>query len=102
MVNSVVNSVMRKPFTCPVCATGFTRQDNLRAHMKRHGDGEVEGPEAQSDNSRSPGPTAERTTDSPMMDNDGKVKHCRKIFFLLVATVSVPYLGPVRKHFWSH
>ena len=44
MVNSVVNSVMRKPFTCPVCGTGFTRQDNLRAHMKRHAaDGDLEG-----------------------------------------------------------
>ncbi len=36
MVTSVVNSVLRsKPFTCGVCGLEFTRQDNLRAHVRR-------------------------------------------------------------------
>ena len=76
VVNKVVSAVMRKPFTCHVCVTGFTRQDNLRAHLRRHhheggdaGDAEL----MTSDNSRSP--AADRLTDSPgaLPDLDGKV-----------------------------
>ena len=75
MVNRVVSSVMRKPFTCHVCATGFTRQDNLRAHLRRHhhegGDAGGDADIMLSDNSRSP--AADRSTDSPgaLPDLDG-------------------------------
>ncbi len=42
VVNSVVNSVMRKPFSCRVCFQTFTRQDNLRSHLTRHTEAEIE------------------------------------------------------------
>ena len=76
MVNKVVHSVMRKPFTCHVCAVGFTRQDNLRAHLIRHhqeaGDAGADAEMMMSDNSRSP--AAEGSTGSPgaLPDLDGK------------------------------
>ena len=74
IVNKVVSSVMRKPFTCHVCATGFTRQDNLRAHLRRHHHegGDAGDADMMSDNSRSP--AGDRSTDSPgaLPDLDGK------------------------------
>ena len=65
MVNKVVHSVMRKPFTCHVCAVGFTHQDNLRAHLRKHHEGEVGGDAEMmmSDNRRFP--AAEGSTGSP-------------------------------------
>ena len=74
MVNKVVHSVMRKPFTCHVCAVGFTRQDNLRAHLRKHHEGDAGGDAEMmmSDNS-SRSPAAEGSTGSPgaLPDLDG-------------------------------